>query len=461
MSLDRMWSGCVEPIHPGYIKKAVASVTGKLIYDAAISEYTEDDLDLLYGFTKRIQCICLDYSSLFFDFNHPALRQLVSSPSTVQRAFPKLERLYSSVQNLDPEALIPHTHFLVPSLLELSLASMAPASGPENAEQMLRVAADRCPRLQHLELRGKFSTSVLSHRIDRFSIVLQSDGADSHMRAMDSVRLCPSSMDDAAEILRSLAVDATTLLSETSPVLPSRHMETLSIVVCNVQDLNAFIRTLAKVFPTILTLNINKDPRREVSGDTSPVTFTTMKPLLELFQLVNLSMQVKTQLALADEDLKQLAEGLPLLKTLKLVDEQSQDREATIAGVLAVASHCPRLSSLTLRVNTTRSCRPDFEDIGEARVQVDSGLECLDVWDESASPDPNDVAELAIMMAAAFGRLRLLELGPYHRGYIRDAIKRVREAEKEKGISALDAESLRDLVRDLTAGGSSSEPPRL
>lgn len=149
-----------------------------------------------------------------------------------------------------------------------------------------------------------------------------------------------------------------------------------------------------------------------VSGSIQPIHLTiitakTFTPLLPFINLSEIQLNLETIVHLDDDDLRSMSIAWPHLKILSVYERRTGALPSvTLGGIIALATACPKLEELTLRVDALSSSGiPNFSQAGD--FVPAEGLRFLDVCTSPVGA-PHVVAPLLV---TAFPNLAELHFG--------------------------------------------------
>ncbi|EIW85978.1 hypothetical protein CONPUDRAFT_160887 [Coniophora puteana RWD-64-598 SS2] len=437
LALDKLWSGDPHAISFSDLRKALPGVfvtdaDGEIV-DLRLR--SPKDWDRLFALTTRIRFLTFDEGPYIIE---SVLEMLLSPPSSLQKAFPKLRSL--DVDGYDPNLLQTYIPFLSSHLREFSYRGH-----PQNIRIPLQVLPDKCAYLQFL---GVTEGDWPSKDGELICMIKEVSAAVIRLPLLVSLR-CPDLEPHAllhisrSPCLRELRL---TDLQETTPVVvhadptPLRFeaIEELELRMMSFESALAVLRRL-QTLPRTLELQepmsrfkdltelrevlaiLNRCERRKYDLEELEIHgFTVNHPTnldvrynMDFFRLLgrhrklrSLELWVEFEIGLSPYDVAELALAHPYLK--KLIFSPMSDTVLSTQSLSILSNKCPKLTYIEAPI-TDSQCDRDglFElDNGSTPSASHSSLTSLDL----ITSQFRDMAFLTQTLEASFPSLTELSL---------------------------------------------------
>ncbi|EIW86177.1 hypothetical protein CONPUDRAFT_160998 [Coniophora puteana RWD-64-598 SS2] len=390
-ALDWLWSGSelthTSISHIRHVIDPDAIIEGKeypqygMIVDLNLNP---EDWDRILFYTKRIVFMSIDPKTYTEPrLRHPALLKLLSSPSSLDTAFPRLRHIIAGKTNRT-EDLRASTLFFSSRLLSVDIIC-----NPDNGLMVRDALLERCPSLQRLSVLDEHQASdlpasmtLISSTVVRLHMLsallcynlswqaLSDISRSSHLRhlvlanqdwnetkksspvpkpatlpfpCLQTLELSPPNAESAVELLRRL---------EVIPRMVKIFGLELSITVDEMQEMFIILSQAPRTYLEELII----DAKHSQTDARGIITMDTLRPLLRHGQLCHLSVDVPHSISLSPEDVRELGQAFPRLDTIRF--DSSSDSSMLLDCVLALSCECPRLADITFPLDFSVQTTP-------------------------------------------------------------------------------------------------------
>ncbi|EIW85997.1 hypothetical protein CONPUDRAFT_160895 [Coniophora puteana RWD-64-598 SS2] len=227
-------------------------------------------------------------------------------------------------------------------------------------------------------------------------------------------------------------------LAATDSFRTQSHVLSVKLTTSFLSDTDRLTQTLSAFFPFIRKLDLH-DIENGICEEPTPITATTIVPLMRLSQLTSLSLALRhRRMELSEADVLDLAKALPHLTSLSLFGSISTGYEGfslSLGNVLRLTDLCPNLSDLATPFRAYLYDRSISRNRFEA-LRVSPRNHALNSLRLVIFSKPGNayLVDLVIILAAAFARLETLRLEmplrsppPGRSIRLSDAVKKLRK----------------------------------